>query len=86
MRVKPQLHQVNDMKDKNKLSAKDAAEYLGYEENTLRNSRISGQLAGTSAPAYIKRGNRVYYNKETLDNWLNQFQEISNTAQCSVAA
>ena len=41
--------------------ATSAAEYLGYEEQTVRASRVDGLLAGVQAPPYIKRGRRVFY-------------------------
>ena len=57
------------------LSAKDAAEYLGISEMSLRSARSKGALAGVKPPAYIKRGQRVFYKKATLDIWLAQFEE-----------
>jgi len=57
------------------LSATDAAKYLGISEMSLRSARSKGVLAGVKPPAYIKRGMRVFYKKETLDKWLAQFEE-----------
>ena len=68
----------------NFLTSKQAAEYLGYSENTLRECRVKGILAGIKAPPYIKMGKRVEYSKEDLDNWRNQFKKITNTAQSSI--
>ena len=39
---------------------------LGYAEKTLRESRVTGKLAGVTTPAYIKRGHRVIYDEEDL--------------------
>ena len=57
------------------LTAKEAAEYLGYAEISLRSARSRGVLAGVKPPAHIKRGKLVFFKKETLDKWLDQFQE-----------
>ena len=57
-----------------------AAEYLGYESpDTLRNARHIGKLAGVTAPRYRKIGNRVFYERAALDEWLSQFQEQTCT-------
>jgi len=60
---------------KEMMSAKEAAEYLGYPETSLRSARSRGVLAGVKPPAHIKRGGRVFFKKETLDRWLAQFEE-----------
>ncbi len=69
----------------NFFTSKQAAEYLGYAENTLRDCRVRGILAGIKAPPYIKMGKRVEYYKEDLDNWKMQFKKITNTAQSSIS-
>jgi|GEM_PF-2476665 len=53
----------------------DAAPILRVEPDTLRNSRHTGRLAGVTAPRHRKIGNRVFYERETLDKWLEQFEE-----------
>ena len=66
------------------MSSKEAAEYLGYAEKTLRESRIKGILAGVQGPPYIKRGKFCIYKKDDLDIWLSQFKKIIHTGQSSV--
>ena len=66
------------------LTSKEAAEYLGYSEKTLRQSRVEGNLAAITAPPYYKMGHRVRYQKVDLDNWLAIWKPITNTCQYSV--
>lgn len=44
-----------------------AAEYLGLAVSTLQNRRSLGEQ-----PAYIKRGRRVFYRLEDLEQFANQ--------------
>ena len=66
------------------MNSKQAAESLGYAEKTLRESRVTGRLAGVTTPAYIKQGHRIIYDEEDLLEWTGQFKKITNTAQSSV--
>lgn len=66
------------------LSSKEAAEYLGYADKSLRQSRVKGKLAGITTPPYYKVGHRVRYKAVDLDNWLAVWQPITNTCQSSV--
>jgi predicted DNA-binding transcriptional regulator AlpA len=61
------------------LSSNNAANFLGYSDNTLRNSRYTGTLASVSAPPHIKLGKSVRYSIEDLNDWLTQFNRASNT-------
>ena len=63
------------------LSTEDAAAYLGYRPYSLRRARFENLLAGVVPPAYIKRGNRVFYALKDLDNWLEQFKPQTSTAE-----
>ena len=64
-----------------RLSSREAADYLGFAEPTLRNSRLSGTLAGVPAPAFIKIGAKtVRYRRGALDAWLAQFAERTASA------
>jgi len=67
-----------------KMNSKEAATTLGYAEKTLRESRVTGTLAGVTTPAYIKRGHRVIYDEEDLLEWAAQFRKITNTSQSSI--
>ena len=67
------------------MNSKEAAATLGYAEKTLRESRVTGTLAGVTTPAYIKRGHRVIYDEEDLVEWTAQFRKITNTAQSSLS-
>ena len=67
------------------MNSKEAAATLGYAEKTLRESRVTGTLAGVTTPAYIKRGHQVIYDEEDLIEWTSQFRKITNTAQSSLS-
>lgn len=66
------------------MTSKEAAAFLGYAEKTLRESRVTGHLAGVTTPPYIKRGQRVIYDKDDLCQWNAQFKKITNTSQSSI--
>lgn len=61
------------------LTTKEAAEYLGYAVNTLKQSRRSGTLANVKAPVYYKRGRRVVYSVTDLNVWMSQFPKRHRT-------
>jgi hypothetical protein len=67
-----------------KMNSKEAAASLGYAEKTLRESRVTGKLAGVTTPPYIKRGQRILYDGNDLLEWSSQFRKITNTAQSSI--
>lgn len=67
-----------------KMNSKEAAASLGYAEKTLRESRVTGKLAGVTTPPYIKRGQRILYDENDLQEWSSQFRKITNTAQSSI--
>jgi predicted DNA-binding transcriptional regulator AlpA len=56
--------------DKPYLTTKEAADILGYSEQTLAQSRNSKTLGGTEAPPHIKNGRMVRYSRAELDAWL----------------
>ena len=66
------------------MTSKEAAVHLGYAEKTLRESRITGKLAGVTTPPYIKRGQRIIYDQNDLYQWNAQFKKITNTYQCYI--
>lgn len=68
------------------LTARQAARYLRCSPRTLQISRRTGLLFGRSCPRYIKLGRRVYYRRQTLDRFLDQFQERSHTSACKEMA
>ncbi len=68
------------------LTARQAARYLHCSPETLRKSRWTGLLFGRCCPRYIKLGRRVYYRRQTLDRFLDQFQERSHTSACKEVA
>ena len=72
--------QTREQYDTNK-----AAEYIGYKSpDTLRNARHTGKLAGVTAPRYRKIGNRVFYERAALDEWLAQFVERNRPVNPSI--
>lgn len=66
------------------MTSKEAADFLGYAEKTLRESRVNGTLAGVTAPPYIKRGKFCIYDHEDLVIWVGQFKKITHTGQSSI--
>jgi predicted DNA-binding transcriptional regulator AlpA len=56
--------------DKPYLTTKEAADILGYSEQTLIQSRNTKTLGGSEAPPFIKRGRMVRYSRAELDTWL----------------
>ncbi len=56
--------------DKKWYSSKQAADYLGYKEGTLRLGRSQGQLSGKAHPEFKKIGRAVRYDKAVLDQWI----------------
>ena len=63
------------------VSNKEASQYIGCAANSLKQSRVTGQLFGVQAPAFLKMGYNIRYKLTTLDKWLSQFTEKQNTAQ-----
>jgi len=53
------------------LTTEDAAEYIGYSEQTLRSSRVSGSLSGLNPPPHVKIGKKsIRYKLTDLDKWI----------------
>ena len=69
--------------DQNKmmLNNEEAAGILPVAANTLRNSRSTGILCGRKAPPFMKIGNRVYYLRADLEEWLGGFTKYNNTSE-----
>lgn len=67
--------------DRQLMTTKEAAEYLGFRATTLRNARHAGKLAGVLSPGYRKIGSSVRYEKTILDDWLAQFTLQTSTSQ-----
>lgn len=61
------------------MNTKQAAEYLGYSEITLKLARSTGILGGKSAPQYVKAGRAVRYHREDLVAWIAQFEKRTET-------
>jgi hypothetical protein len=66
------------------MTSKEAAEFLGYSEKTLRDSRVTGKLGCVESPPYKKIGRFCIYEKADLANWLSQFKKITHTGQSSL--
>lgn len=56
--------------DKPYLTTKEAADILGYSEQTLIQSRNTKTLGGGEAPPFIKRGRMIRYVRAELDAWI----------------
>ena len=63
------------------LSSEEAAGILPVAANTLRNSRSTGILCGRKSPPFMKIGNRVYYLRSDLEEWLGGFIKYNNTSE-----
>lgn len=57
------------------MTEKQASEYLGYSAQTLRQSRWTGSLCGTSPPPFKKLGRAIRYDKTELDRWVDELME-----------
>jgi hypothetical protein len=62
-----------------RMRSKDASLYTGFSEGTLANWRVKG-----NGPRFIKRGNRVFYFKTDIDNWLMVAGHCLTTAQAQI--
>lgn len=75
-----------DSTNRLRLSPKETREYCGniFSDYSLRRSRSTGLLLGLPAPEYLRIGNRVCYEKEVIDDWINTHAvRQQNTAQTS---
>jgi hypothetical protein len=59
------------------LTEREAADFLGLQPATLRQSRWTGKLAGVSAPVFIRMGRNIRYRADDLNTWLGQFEEVA---------
>jgi predicted DNA-binding transcriptional regulator AlpA len=57
-----------------KLSAPEAARYLGLSPSTLSKRRVFG-----GGPKYLKLGRRVVYDTRDLDAWLDAHRRASTS-------
>lgn len=63
--------------NKDILTEKDAAMYIGMSRSFLSQDRINGYRANrTPGPTYIKLGRSVRYHKQDLDDWLNKHRIV----------
>jgi hypothetical protein len=65
--------------DRALLVPSEAADYTGFPESTLRNSRLasgpqSGRLGGIKAPEHVTDGRRIYYRLGTLREWRKKYE------------
>jgi len=74
----------DDLKGALGMDTNEAAYYLGFAPYTLRRARTTGKLAGVPPPKYRRVGRRkIIYERQWLDDWIEQFQPQINTAQNS---
>jgi hypothetical protein len=69
---------------KERLSTKEAADFFGCAESTLKISRVTGLLLGSPAPTYYKIGRKVSYSRTTCQGWLDQFSPQKSTAESTL--
>ncbi len=56
------------------LTEKEAAEFLGVAERTLRDWRRKGHIdsKGTKPPRAYVRGRHIYYDEDELSKWIRE--------------
>ena len=55
-----------------RLSSKEAADYLGYSEETLIKWRHGGDWSESSkGPKFVKCHHRIWYRQDWLDAWMD---------------
>jgi len=52
------------------MPTKEAADYLGLAEVTLKTSRYTGKLGSAPAPDFYKIGGKVFYTKPILNRYI----------------
>ena len=61
------------------LTEKEAATYIGMSRSFLSQDRMNGyRINRTPGPAFIKLGRSIRYHKNDLDSWLNQHRITRN--------
>jgi hypothetical protein len=63
------------------LTTTDAADLLGSEASTLKQSRHTGILFGKAAPPFVKMGRSARYKLSALLEFRDQFPEYRNTSE-----
>lgn len=62
------------------LRTRAAAGYCGFSKSTLEKWRCTG-----AGPAFIRRGKAVYYDVQTLDDWLAALPRYHSTSEADAA-
>lgn len=52
------------------MTSREAAEYLGYSDYTLKRARVDKTLSGKDQPKFTKSGKAIRYKKSDLDAWM----------------
>ncbi|MFT4574415.1 MAG: putative DNA-binding transcriptional regulator AlpA [Marinomonas primoryensis] len=69
--------------EKQVLTEREAAQYIGMSRSFLRQARIEGnRLNRTPGPKFFKVGTKaIRYRRDRLDEWIDQFQELDHLGQ-----
>lgn len=60
--------------DRRFYTEREAAAWLGYQYNSLRDARLTGKkLGGTTPPRHVAFGKSIRYDIADLEAWVNQF-------------
>jgi len=59
------------------LTTKEVALKIKINPIVINASRVSGKLLGIEAPKHLKMGRAVRYEESTIEEWLNNFREVS---------
>lgn len=65
-----------EMYSDGRIDVENAAKYLGVSKKSLDTWRCKG-----ISPKFIKKGKRVFYYKQDLDEFLNSEERFTSTAQ-----
>lgn len=78
-RNKIMKNEILTEKEKNReiLTEKEAAIYIGMSRSFLCQDRMNGYRVGrTPGPTFMKLGHSIRYRKSDLDDWLNQHRKV----------
>ena len=65
------------------LTEREAAEYIGMSRSFLRQARMEGNRENrTPGPKFFKVGKKaIRYRRTRLDEWIDRFQEVEHLGQ-----
>ncbi len=64
-------------------NTRTCAKSFDCSEYTIRHSRNNGTLFGCPSPEFIKIGNAVFYDKDTVEAWKAKYSKVFKTTKDS---